>query len=303
MKILITGATGSIGKRLSRKLIDRGDSVIILSRDPESARLKIAGAADYLKWNFEQQEMWEKYLKGQDVIVHLAGVNMGSKRWTKEFKEKAYDSRIISTRNLVEAIESVEQKPKLFICSSAVGYYGNRGEELLTEDTNPANDYLASLCVDWENEAAEVEKLGVRRISMRTGLVLSKNEGLLKKFYFPFKLFVGGPLGNGNQWFPWIHIDDIVGIYLQAIDNENIHGPVNAASPGIIRMKEFANTFGKVLNRPSLFPVPEFMLKIVAGELGGHAADSQKISVEKLLKSGFKFKFKNLEDALINLLS
>ncbi len=301
-KILITGATGSIGSRLTEKFFRRGDSVSVFTRNPTKAKKILPNASEFIEWDYSYPEKWKYFLDRKDVVIHLAGLNLSSKRWNDKFKKKAYESRIISTRNLIEAIETVEQKPKVFICSSAVGYYGDRGEELLKEDSNPADDFLAKLCIDWEKEAAEVDKSGVRRVSVRTGLVLSKGEGLLKKLYLPFKLFVGGPLGNGNQWFPWLHIDDIVGIYLHAIDNENISGVLNAASPGIVRMKEFTRQFGKILNRPSLFHVPKFAIKLVAGELGNHATDSQNISVEKLLECGYKFKFENLEAALKDLL-
>ncbi len=196
-------------------------------------------------------------------MVHLAGANLGAKRWNEEYKKLAYDSRILSTRNLVEAIKSVEQKPKVFICSSATGIYGNRYDEVLDENSSPGNDFLATLCNDWEKEAKKVEQLGVRRVSIRTGLVLDKNEGLMKKLIPSFKIFLGGWLGNGKQWFPWIHIDDIVGIYLHAIDNSNINGAVNAASPGIVTNKEFSKMLGKVLSRPALFPIPKLALRII----------------------------------------
>jgi uncharacterized protein len=266
------------------------------------AKQLVPNAMEYIEWNYNYPEKWRYFLEGKDVVIHLAGVNLSSKRWNDKFKKLAYDSRIASTRNLVKAIELVDKKPTSFICASAVGYYGNKNEELLTEHVSPGNDFLATLCKDWEREAAEVEKSGVRRVSIRTGVGLSRNENLVKKLLLQFKLFAGGPLGNGKQWFPWIYIDDLVGIYLHAIDNENINGPVNAASPGIVRMKEFARTFGKVLHRPSYLPIPKLILKLAAGELGEHAIDSQKISVEKLLKSGYKFKFENLEDALKDLL-
>jgi uncharacterized protein (TIGR01777 family) len=161
---------------------------------------------------------------------------------------------------------------------------------------------MANICKDWEKEAEKVEQYGVRRVSVRTGLVMQKDEGVLKKMLLPFKLFIGGPLGSGRQWFPWIHIDDIVGIYLQAIDNENMSGAINGASPGIVTMKEFAKTLGKVLRRPSLFPVPKIAMKIVAGEVANYAVMSQRTSVDKILKAGYKFKFENLEEALSNLL-
>ena len=156
----------------------------------------------------------------------------------------------------------MDKKPKAFICSSAVGYYGNRGDDYLSEDEGRADNFLAKLCADWEKEAAKVETLGVRRVSVRTGLVLSKDEGLLKQMIPSFKLFLGGYLGNGKQWFPWIHIDDIVGIYLHVIDNDSLQAEaVNAASPGIVRMKEFAKTLGRVLHRPSFLPIPKFAIK------------------------------------------
>ena len=300
-KIIITGATGSIGRKLVEALAARGDEVIVFTRDPENANKKIANSNKYVKWDFKNPDRWKKQLDGVDTVVHLAGANLGAKRWNEEYKKLAYNSRIISTRNLVEAIKSVEQKPKTFICSSAVGIYGDRYDEVLDETSSPGNDFLANLCKDWEKEAEKVEVLGVRRVSIRTGLVLSKGEGLMQKLYLPFKLFIGGPMGNGRQWFPWIHIDDIVGIYMHAIDNLNVNGAVNAASPGIVTNKEFSKTLGKVLSRPALLPVPKFALRIISGELGNYITDSQRISAEKILTSGYKFKFENLEEALRDL--
>ena len=300
-KIVITGATGSIGRILMQKLIARKDEVIIFTRNIEKAKSEIPDAVRYVKWDYQKPDEWKDQLNRVDVVVHLAGVNLSSKRWNEEFKKLAYDSRVLSTRNLVQAISFVEKKPKTFICASAVGYFGNRYDEILNEESLPGNDYMANLCKDWEAEAAKVKQFGVRRISVRTGLVLSKDEGVLKQLYLPFKLFVGGPLGNGRQWFPWIHIDDIVGIYLHAIDNADLTGAVNAASPGIVRMNEFAKTFGKVLHRPSLFKIPKFAMKIVAGEVADYAVMSQRISVNKVLNAGYKFKFESLEEALSNL--
>ena len=300
-KIVITGATGSIGRILMQKLIARKDEVIIFTRNTENARKQSPNTVKYVKWDYKNPEEWKDHLNGVDTVIHLAGANLSSKRWNEEFKKLAYDSRVLSTRNLVQAISFVEKKPKTFICASAVGYFGNRYDEILNEESLPGNDYMANLCKDWEAEAAKVEQFGVRRISVRTGLVLSKDEGVLKQLYLPFKLFVGGPLGNGRQWFPWIHIDDIVGIYLHAIDNADLTGAVNAASPGIVRMNEFARTFGKVLHRPSLFKIPKFAMKIVAGEVADYAVMSQRTSVNKILNAGYKFKFESLEEALSNL--
>ena len=311
-KIIITGATGLIGRKLSQKLIERGDKLTIFTRNPDSAKIVLTGAKKYIKWDYEWMDApsslhyagtsWMHELNGKDAVVHLAGANLGAKRWNEAYKKLAYESRIISTRNLVEAIAEVDKKPNTFICSSAVGYYGNRSDDYLSEDEEPANNFLAKLCDDWEKEAAKVETLGVRRISIRTGLVLSKDEGLLKQMIPSYKLLLGGYLGNGRQWFPWIHIDDIVSIYLHAIDSGNLFGAINAASPGIVRMKEFAKTLGRVLHRPSFLPIPKFAIKILKGELGNYATDSQRVVMNKLLKSGYKFKFENLEDALNDLL-
>jgi len=311
-KILLTGATGSIGRRLVQKLTARGDEVIIFTRSAIRAEENIPKAVRLVKWDYSKPDDpsslklrrtgWMQELNGADVVVHLAGANLGAKRWNEEYKKLAYESRLTSTRNLVEAIKSVEAKPKVFICASAVGIYGNRYDEILDEKSLPANNFLADLCKDWEAEAKKVEKLGVRRVSIRTGLVLDKNDGLLKKMLPTFKLFLGGYLGNGKQWFPWIHIDDIVGIYLHTIDNANINGAVNAASPGIVTNKEFSKTLGKVLSRPALFPIPKLALRIVSGELGNYVTDSQRILVDKILESGYKFRFENLQVALRDLL-
>ena len=300
-KIVITGATGSIGRRLCERLINRGDELIIFTRNPKNAEQKLPTVKKFIRWDYNQPDKWKQELSGKDVVVHLAGANLGAKRWNKEYKKLAYESRIISTKNLVEAVTSVDKKPKIFICSSAVGYYGNRADDYLDEDEERADNYLAKLCSDWEKGSAKVEELGVRRVSVRTGLVLSKDEGLLKQMIPSFKLFLGGYLGNGRQWFPWIHIDDIVEIYLHAIDNDKLNGTVNAASPGIVRMKQFAKTLGRVLHRPSFLPIPKFAIKILKGELGNYATDSQRVVMNKLLESGYKFKFENLEEALRDL--
>jgi uncharacterized protein len=301
-KIIITGATGSIGRNLVQELSARGDEVIVFTRNPEKAKKKIANAGKYVKWEYENTAAWMHEMRGADIVVHLAGANLGAKRWNEDYKKLAYDSRIVSTRNLVEAIKRTEQKPKAFICSSAVGIYGNRFDEVLNENSTSGNDFMANICKDWEKEAEKVEQYGLRRVSIRTGLVMQKDEGVLKKMILPFRLFIGGPLGSGRQWFPWIHIDDIVGIYLHAIDNDNVSGATNGTSPGIVTMKEFAKTLGKILKRPSLFPVPKFAMKIAAGEIAEYAVMSQRTSVEKILHSGYKFKFENLEEALKDLL-
>lgn len=301
-KIVVTGATGLIGKKLVNSLVSRGDYVIVFSRDIEKANSLLPNANKFVEWNYKNPEQWQKEINGTDVIVHLAGVNLFSKRWNDEFKKAIIESRKISTKNIVEAIRVSNSKPSVLVSASGVGFYGDGGEQILTEDSPKGNDFLADVCEVWESEATKAEQLGVRSVRIRTGIVLSPEDGALKQMLLPFKLFVGGPLGSGKQWFPWLHIDDIVGIYLYAIDNKNLSGNFNAASPSIVRMKEFAATLGKVLHRPSLFPVPKFLLKIVVGEASGAVTASQRINVKKIILSGYKFKFENLEQALEDLL-
>lgn len=302
-QIIITGATGLIGKKLSKALSDRGDEITVFSRNTNTAKKKLPFLKSFVEWNYEKPEEWKSHLDGKDAIVHLAGVNLFSKRWNKDFKKIIISSRQVSTNNLVSALAECHKKPEVFISASAVGYYGDGGEKILTEDSKKGNDFLAEVCEDWERESRNAGNFGIRNVQVRTGIVLSPEDGALKEMLLPFKLFIGGPLGNGKQWFPWIHIEDIINIYIHAIDNENISGPVNAASPNIVRMKEFAKTLGKVLKRPSLFPVPEFVLRIVVGEVAETVVSGQRVSVDKLLNSGYDFEIENLEAAIKNLLN
>lgn len=301
-RIIITGATGLIGKKLTNALINRGDEVIVFSRDAARAKSIFPKAIDYVEWNYRKPEEWKSKLENSDAVIHLAGINLFAKRWNNDFKKTVLESRKLSTNNLVEAIISVAKKTEVFISASGIGYYGDCGEAVLDETSPKGNDFLADVCDVWESEAKKIGDYGIRNVQIRTGLVLSPEDGVLKQMLLPFKLYIGGPLGNGNQWWSWLHIDDIVGIYLYALDNSQLQGPLNAASPNPVRMKEFANSFGKVLKRPSLFPVPKFVLKIVIGETAEVVTASQRVNVKKLFESGYKFRFEKLEDALRDLL-
>jgi len=301
-RIIITGATGLIGKKLANSLINRGDDVIIFSRNAEKAKSIFPEATECVEWNYQHPEKWKSKLKNTDAVIHLAGINLFSKRWNNNFKKAVLESREVSTKNLVDAIKSYTNKPEVFISASGIGYYGDCGERILNENSPKGNDFLADVCEVWENESVNIEASGVRSVQVRTGLVLSIEDGALKQMLPPFKFFIGGPLGNGKQWSSWLHIEDIVGIYLFAIDNKNLSGAVNAASTNPVRMNEFANTLGKVLNRPSLFPVPKFILRLVVGEAAEVVTASQRVYPEKLLKIGYQFKFNNLEAALLDLL-
>lgn len=301
-KIIITGATGLIGNKLSKALAERGDDVTVFSRNIESAKKKLPHIKNFIIWNFRNPDEWKNHLNGKDAIVHLAGINLFTKRWNDKFKKEIIESREVSTRNLVQSLKACKAKPEVFVSASGVGYYGDGGDTILPEDAPKGNDFLADVCDVWERESQKASGYGIRNVQVRTGIVLSTEDGALRQMLLPFKFFVGGPLGSGKQWFPWLHINDIVDIYIHSIDNKNISGPFNAASPNIVRMKEFAKTLGKVMKRPSIFPVPEFALRVVVGEAAGTVATGQRVSVDKLLKSGFEFKFGNLKDALDHLL-
>jgi len=301
-KIIVTGATGLIGRKLVASLIEKKFEVIILSRDVRKAKSMFPDVKDFVEWDYQKPDEWKSRLENADAIIHLAGVNLFEKRWNEKFKSQILESRELSTRKLVDAIRSTVKKPDVFISASGIGIYGNGSDEILDEQSTIGNDFLADVCKVWEDESQKVEAFGVRSVQIRTGLVLSNEDGALKQMLPAFKMFFGGPLGNGKQWSSWLHIDDIVAIYLHALENVSISGPINAVSPNPITMNEFAKALGKVLNRPSLFSVPKFMLKIIIGEGAEVVTGSQKVIPDKLIKNGYKFKFTKLEDALNDLL-
>ena len=301
-KIVLTGATGLIGRKISEALINRSDELIIFTRSPEKAKQIIPGAKEYVKWDYNYPDEWKEKITGVDSVIHLAGENVMGKRWTQSYKTKIIESRIVSTKNLIEAISHADQKPKSFISASAVGFYPYSDTEEFTEDSKPGNHFLSQVTKQWEDETEAVDKYGVRRVNIRTGIVLDKNEGALAKMLLPFKLFIGGPLGTGKQWFPWIHINDIVGIYLFAHDNKNIDGALNAVAPEFINMKSFCKNLGKVINRPSIFNVPSFVLNIVLGKGTEAVLNGSKIKPQRTLGFGYKFLFDNSLKALSEIL-
>jgi uncharacterized protein (TIGR01777 family) len=301
-KIIISGATGLIGKELCKQLISRGDEISIFTSNPSKAKFLIKGAKEYIFWNYQKPEEWENYIYGKDSIVHLAGANINSKRWTESYKKAILTSRELSTKNIVRAIESTTAKPVLFISSSAVGFYGNAGDNILTEESSNGKDFLSEVCKVWEEASEKVELLGIRRVIIRTGIALSTNGGALKKMLIPFKIYLGGYLGTGKQWFPWIHIKDLIRIYIYALDNSSLHGIVNAVSIHPVREYEFAKCIGNTIRRPSFLPVPLFALRLTVGKAAESIIASQRAIPKRLLEAGFKFRYEKLEDALIDLL-
>ncbi|MCW8798811.1 MAG: TIGR01777 family oxidoreductase [Prosthecochloris sp.] len=305
-QIVITGATGVIGSVIAGKLIAAGEKVVVFSRSPQGAELKLPGAAAYVKWDSDiSKGDWNEYIDGAKAVIHLAGKPLLDERWSEEHKVACYESRVLSTRYLVDAINAAKRKPGVFISSSAVGYYGsfeNCSDTLqLTEDSPEGDDFLAKICYDWEKEAEKVSG-DVRLVILRTGIVLSTKGGMLQKLLLPFNLFVGGPVGSGQQCLSWIHIDDEVDVVLDAIDNPAMKGPINLVAPNPVSMHDFARTLGSVMSRPSLVPVPRIAVQLLMGEGAEYAVKGQNVAPHALDELGFRFSFADLRWALKDLI-
>jgi uncharacterized protein (TIGR01777 family) len=298
--IVITGATGFIGSRLSNSLAEDGYNIIVYTRNANSAAKKLPFAGEFVEWDYDKPDTWQHTIEGAHAVVNLAGASIGAKRWTDDYKQKIYHSRTDGTRLLAEAISASGNPPDVLVSASAVGYYGDSGDRQANEDSPPGDDFLARVCRDWES-AADMASGKCRVAKIRTGIVLHPDEGALAKMLPAFNAMVGGPLGSGRQWFPWVHHEDIVSIYKYAIQS-NIDGPVNAAAPGIVRMKEFAEAVGNALGRPSAMKVPEFALRIMLGESADMVIKGQKAIPEKLTGDGFEFKYPNVRKSLDDLL-
>jgi uncharacterized protein len=300
--VLITGATGFIGTPLCEALYEKGYELKILSRRPDAARSKIPHAKAAEAWNAGAEPVPQSALSDVQAVVHLAGETIAG-RWNPEKKKRIRESRVESTRAFVEAFSQLETKPEVFVCASAIGYYGAGGDAKLTEDSPPGDDFLADLCREWETEAKKAEALGIRVVHIRIGLVLGNGGGALEQMLPPFKMGVGGRLGNGKQWMSWVHRDDVVGIIHHAVGNAEIRGALNATAPDPVQNTEFTKTLGRVLRRPTLFPVPTFGLKVLFGEFAEFLTMSQRVVPEKTLATGYQFRYTVLESALRECLS
>jgi uncharacterized protein (TIGR01777 family) len=292
--ILITGATGLIGPRIVHALRSRGDDVIVVTRDDISTRLKLPDVKKIVNWDNII------LLKNESIhgVINLAGMNMGAKRWNEKIKKQLYYSRIHTTRKIVDFINSMTNKPEVLVNASGVDYYGDTGDRDIYEDSPPGTSFAAKLTADWEAEAQRAEKAGVRVVLIRTGFVLAPDSPALKKMALPFKLFLGGYPGDGKQYFSWIHINDIIGIYLFVLDHNDIRKVVNAVSSNPLMMKDFCFELGKVLHRPSYFPAPAFLMKILFGEMSELVLTGRKVLPKKLQHFGYEFQFSKALDAL-----
>jgi len=291
--IFITGGSGFIGTKLTQALLDKGYAVVVADlREPRITHKLLT----FEKLNLSHDEIPKKYDGVLYGIIHLAGKNIFG-RWTDGFKKGVYDSRIESTRKIVGTIAQWSMKPKVFVSASAFGFYGNAGDAEVDESAESGADFLANVCVDWEREAKKAEEFGIRTVQIRTAHVLGHG-GLLAPLFVPFTFGLGAWIGKGDAWFPWVHIEDMVHIYLFAVENENLHGSVNTGAPDLIRQKDFMKMFGKAFGRNVLFSIPIVLLYLRYGDLAYTFDNSVKMSSKKLIKAGFKYKHPKLREAL-----
>jgi uncharacterized protein len=299
MKILVIGATGLIGRSLCRALTGDGNIVSAVSRS--SAKSPGLAVAEVHQWDTQAGPLSQAALDGVDAVVNLAGEPIDARRWSDHQKKLIRDSRVVTTRNLVEGMRSMDRKPAVFVGGSAVGFYGDRGDELLDESSSAGRGFMSEVCVEWEHEAARAAELGIRVVQIRTGVVLSTEGGALKKMIAPFKLGVGGPLGSGKQWFPWIHVTDIAGIFRHAIVTPTLAGPVNGVAPEPVTNADFTRELGRALGRPAFLPVPEVALRVLMGEMSSVLFGSHRVAPKLALGSGYEFDYPTLSAALANL--
>jgi uncharacterized protein (TIGR01777 family) len=296
MKVLITGASGLIGSALQKSFEAKGYEMLLASRSQPKGD-------DDIQWNpdtgFADDDL--ERLEGLDAVIHLAGESIAGLRWTDEKKKSIRDSRVHGTRTMIEAFARLENKPNVFISASAIGFYGDRGDDEMTETSSVGDTFLSEVAKEWESEARRAEDMGIRTVLLRNGIVLSKDGGALGTMLTPFKLGVGGVIGNGKQWMSWVSLDDVVEVVNFAIENEKVRGAINVTSPNPVTNEEFTKTLGDVLYRPTFLPLPEFAVNLVFGEMGDALLiDSTKVVPKRLLDAGYEFEFPELKQALEN---
>jgi len=306
MQVFIAGGSGVIGRRLVHKVTTRGDEAVVLTRDrqrAEAAGIKGKGIS-LVKGDSTFLHAWRESIAGSGVVVNLAGEGLFERRWDEEFKRKVRATRIETTKNIVAAIGNAPsaQRPKVLVNASAVGFYGSKpGDDPLSETARPGDDFVAKLCVEWEEAARMASAYGTRVVVVRIGIVLSPDGGALPRMAGAFKAFVGGAVGDGTQWFSWVHVDDVVGLILYAIDRAEVRGPVNATAPVPVRAGEFASALGKALGRPSWLNVPRALLRLRYGEGADIIASGQRVVPTAALEHGYIFRYREVGDALADL--
>ena len=302
MKIVIAGATGLIGKTLTKNLLDFEHSVVVLTRNPQRATTSPHPLLQIVHWDGRGAGSWHRHIDDTDAIVNLAGESLGTGRWTKSRKQVLISSRVDPTEAIVNAVKTATPKPRVLLSASAVGYYGPVEDGDVTEDHPAGDDFASRLCVEWEQAARAAESFGVRVVLLRSGIVLDPRGGAFQRMILPFRLFAGGPLGSGNQWLPWIHREDEIRAICFLLENERVSGPVNLAAPESATVRDFSAALGRVLRRPSALSVPAFVLRALLGEMADIVLTGQRAIPQKLFQAGFKFRFPALKDALEDLL-
>lgn len=305
MKIAITGATGFVGSRLVEKFNAQGDQILVLTRDLQKARRVFPKVAfsnvEVVKYTPTQSGDWQKVISGCDAVINLAGEPI-SERWTTAHKQAILESRQLGTQKIVEAITQANPKPTVLINPSAVGYYGTSETATFDENSPPGNDFLAEVCQKWEAEAKKVKDAGVRLVIIRFGIVLGDG-GALAKMIPPFKIFAGGPIGDGRQWFSWIHREDLVNLILEALKRPNLEGTFNGTAPNPVQMNQLCQTLGEVMNRPSWLPVPSMALEVLLGEGAKVVLEGQQVLPKATEASGFEYQYPTLKPALQEIIS
>lgn len=303
MRVLITGATGFIGRNLSGILLESGHEIIALTRNVDKAREILGSNVQCIHWDGQTTEGWQELVEKTDVVVNLAGENLAEGPWTESYRKRIVNSRIQAGTAISKAILKAKHKPKLLLQASAIGFYGSRGDEELNESSPAGDGFLTEVVKQWEGSVQEPESV-LRVVYLRSGVVLGRGEGMIGKMTLPFKLFAGGPVGSGKQWLSWIHIADEVNAIRFLMDNEKLKGVFNLTSPQPVRMNEFTKQFGRALNRPSWVPIPGLAIKLIFGQMGEETVlTSQQVMPQKLSEAGYKFQFPELPAALNDLFS
>ena len=295
-RLLITGGSGFIGSQLVPVLVAQGFDVTVLTRNPDRTALHFNNTITAVK---QLDAVNETVVF--DIVINLAGQGITDKRWTRRVKKQLRESRLLTTQKLIVYLQSVEHKPEFLISGSAIGYYGDQGDKFVDEKTSGDNSFSSKLCRDWEREAQAAEALGIRTCYLRTGIVLGKKGGALSKMLPAFKLGFGGVMGDGRQWMSWIHIDDLIGIILFVINHKTISGAVNSTAPKPVTNKDFTSILAQILKRPALLPMPDFVLRLMLGEMAEELLLSgQRVMPEKMLGAGYDFQYAELRDALFD---
>ncbi|MDR9415164.1 MAG: TIGR01777 family oxidoreductase [Gracilimonas sp.] len=297
MNILITGGTGFIGEELRMMLLKEGHNLVIVTRNPGKYENESAKNQEFISWDDDLSMQ----MNTMDAVINLAGENLFGQRWSPEVKKRIQESRVNSTEKLVEAMRNADNPPQVFVSASASGIYGDNGDKVLSEEAKVADDFLAEVCQKWEAASQKASEFGVRVVNPRIGIVLEEGGGALEKMLTPFRLFVGGPVGSGEQYMSWVHRTDLCRALIFPIDNEKFSGAYNVCAPNPVTMNSFAGALGEQMNRPSVFRVPEFVLGIVLGESAKPVTDSIRMQPKKLQISGFEFRFEEIEEALADI--